>query len=74
MLVVTTLTLALIGFVASMLVELGRRDGLKIVAALHGRSLASGSTLPASPATVRFSPRYAAQRAEPVRPALRAAA
>lgn len=74
MLVATALTLVLIGFVASMLIDLARRDGTKIVAALHGHSWASGSPLPASPVTVRFSLRYMAARPEPVRTALRAAA
>jgi hypothetical protein len=74
MLVVTALTLALIGFVASTLAELARQDGLKIVAALEGRSWAAGSPRPAPPVTVRFSPRYTAGRPEPARPALRAAA
>jgi hypothetical protein len=74
MLVATALTLALIGFIASMLAELARRDGTKIVAALHGHSWASGSPLPASPMTVRLSPRYTAVRPELARTALRAAA
>ena len=74
MLVATALTLALIGFVASMLNDLARRDGVKIVAALQGRSASAGSPLPARPMTVRFSPRYTGARPEPVRTALRAAA
>jgi hypothetical protein len=74
MLLATALTLALIGFVASMLTELARRDGSKIAAALQGRSWAARSPLPASAMTVRFSPRYTAVRPEPARPELRAAA
>jgi hypothetical protein len=73
MLFATALTFGLIAFVASMLVNLARQDGLKIAAALQGRSWASGP-LPASPVTVRFSPRYTAARPERVRTALRAAA
>ena len=72
MLVTTAVTLALIGFVVSMLAELARQDGLKIVAALQGRSWAAHSTISALPITIRLSPRYMA--AEPARPALRAAA
>jgi len=74
MLVATALTLALIGFIASTLTDLARQDGLKIIAALQGRSLSAGSPLPGRPMTVRFNPRYMAARPETVRPALRAAA
>jgi hypothetical protein len=72
MLIATALTLALIGFVASMLADLARQNGSKIAAALLGRS--SVSPLPTLPAAVRFSLRYTAARPETVRPALRAAA
>ena len=74
MLLATALTLALIGFIASMLTDLARRDGVKIVAALQGRSVSAGSPLADRPTTVRFSPRYTAARPELVRTALRAAA
>jgi len=74
MLLATALTLALIGFVASTLAELVRRDGLKIVAALRGRSWTAESPHPARSVTVRFNPRYAVARPEPVRLSLRAAA
>jgi hypothetical protein len=74
MLVATALTLALIGFVTSMLAGLVRQDGPKIVAALQGRAWAEQSTLPAGPETIRFSPRYMAVRPELARTALRAAA
>ena len=69
----TAITLALFGFVLTMVIDVIRRDGRKIVAALEGRSLIAEPT-PTRPITVRFSqPRRAA---EPVRawPALRAAA
>ena len=69
----TAITVALFGFVLTMVVDVIRRDGRKIVAALEGQSLIA-EPAPARPITVRFSqPRRAA---EPVRvwPALRAAA
>ncbi len=74
MLVATALTLALMGFVASMLARLVRQDGLKIAAALQGQSWASGSPLPDHPVTIRFSPRYMAVRLAPAHAELRAAA
>jgi len=74
MLVATALTLALIGFVASMLAGLARQEGSKIAAALQGQSWASGSPLPTAPVTVWLSPRYTAARPEPLKPLLRVAA
>ena len=74
MLIATALTLALVGFVASMLARLARQDGPKIAAALQGRSWTASSPLPAARATLRISPRYTAVRPEPVRTMLRAAA
>ena len=69
----TAVTLALFGCVLTLVIDVIRRDGRKIVAALEGRSLIS-EPMPTRPISVRFSqPRKAA---EPVRsgPALRAAA
>ena len=69
----TATTLALFGFVLTMVVDVIRRDGRKIVAALEGQSLIAEPT-PTRPITVRFSqPRRAAELV-PARPALRAAA
>ena len=68
----TALTLALFGLVTAILVNLVRQNGRKIVAALEGRSWTAQPPVSKRPVTVRFSPRYRA--AEPVRPALRAAA
>ena len=74
MLVATALTLAVIGFVTSMLIALVRQDGPKIVAALQGRAWVGQSPVPAGPVAIRFSPRCTAARPEPARPVLRAAA
>ncbi len=67
------LTLLLFGFILTLVVDVLRRDGAKIQAALNGHSW---TARPAAgrPLTIRFSPRCTA--AEPVRvPAgLRAAA
>ena len=69
----TAVTLALFGLALMLVIDVMRRDGAKIAAALEGRSW---TARPASgrPVTIRFSPRCTA--AEPVRmPAgLRAAA
>ena len=73
MLIATALTLALIGFVATTLADLARRDGLKIVAALRGHGSSAHTLIVERPVSVRFSPRYMAARPE-ARPALRAAA
>jgi len=68
----TALTLALLGLVTAVLVDLIQQNGRKIAAALEGRSWTAQPPVSARPATVRFSPRYRA--AEPAQPALRAAA
>jgi hypothetical protein len=64
-------TLALFGFILTLVVDVMRRDGAKIIAALEG---CSWTAQPTAGRQVRFSPRCRA--AEPVRgqPALRAAA
>jgi hypothetical protein len=74
MLVATALTLALAGFVVVTLADLARQDGLKIIAALHGNSWTANSPVGTRPVTVRFSPRYTAERPVRLSPALRAAA
>ena len=69
----TAVTLALFGLVLTLVTDVIRRDGRKIIAALEGRSLIA-EPAPTRPITVTFSqPRRVA---EPVRlaPALRAAA
>lgn len=69
----TALTLVLFGFVLTLVIDVIRRDGRKIVAALEGRSLVAEPT-PNRPVTVRFNqPRRAAEPVQ-VWPALRAAA
>ena len=74
MLVVTALTLALIGFALSTLANLARQDGPKIVAALQGRSWAAESNRSAGPGTIRFRSRYTAVRPALAQSVLRAAA
>ena len=69
----TAITLALFGFVLILVVDVIRRDGRKVMAALEGRSWTAEPTA-GRPVTIRFSqPR---REVEPglVRPALRAAA
>lgn len=69
----TALTLALFGFVLTMVVDVIRRDGRKIVAALEGRSWTAEPTA-GRPVTIRFSQPSKAVELGRVRPALRAAA
>ena len=69
----TALTLALLGLVTAVLVDLFQQNALKIAAALEGRSWTAQPTVSARPMTVRFSPRYTAER-RVLAPALRAAA
>ena len=73
MLFATVLTFALGAFVFAILADLAQHDGIKIVAALHGQSLAARSA-EARPATVRFSSRYKAVRPGRTVRQLRAAA
>jgi hypothetical protein len=68
------LTLAVFGFVLILVVDVMRRDGRKIIAALEGRSWTAGPAQ-GRPLTIRFNP----ERTEAVleskwQPALRAAA
>ena len=70
----TIATLAVFGFILTLVVDVMRRDGAKIAAALEGRSWTAGPTR-GRPVTIRFNPR----RTEAVleskwQPALRAAA
>ena len=66
-------TLALFGFVLTMVVDVIRRDGVKIVAALEGHSL-TARPIVGRPVTIRFSrPDRAAAPARDL-PALPAAA
>ena len=66
-------TLALFGFALAMPVEMLRRDGRKILAALQGHSWSSQPQSP-RPVTVRFSQRYPVAQPLRARPSLRAAA
>jgi hypothetical protein len=67
-------TLALFGFVLTMVVDVIRRDGRKVLAALEGRSWTAGPTN-GRPVTIRFNPRRTEAVLEPMwQPGLRAAA
>jgi hypothetical protein len=66
-------TLSLFAFVLTMVVDVIRRDGRKILAALEGRSLVS-EPMPTCPVTVRFNPQRRAAEQQSLRPVLRAAA
>jgi len=69
-----TVTLALFGFVLTMVVDVIRRDGRKVMAALEGHSWTAGPTK-RRPVTIRFNPRRTEAVLEPMwRPELRAAA
>ena len=65
-------TLGLFGFVLVMVVDVMRRDGRKIIAALEGRSWVADPTYD-RPMTIRFSQRNRVA-APASQPALRAAA
>lgn len=68
------LTLAVFGFVLTLVVDVMRRDGRKIIAALEGRSWTAGPTR-GRPITIRFNPQRTEAVPEPNwRTALRAAA
>ena len=58
------LSLAVFGFVLTLVVDVMRRDGRKIIAALEGRSWASEPT-EGRPVTIRFNPRRAEAALEP---------
>jgi hypothetical protein len=68
------LTLALFGFVLTLVVDVVRRDGPKVIAALEGRSWTAGPTQ-GLPVTIRFSPRRTEVALDPAwQPGLRVAA
>jgi hypothetical protein len=69
----TAITLSLFAFVLTMVVDVIRRDGQKILAALEGRSLVS-EPMPTRPVTVRFSPQRRVVEPRNLRPLLRVAA
>ena len=67
------ITLALFGFILTLVVDVIRRDGVKIIAALEGHSWTARPTI-GRPVTIRFSrPDRAAEPARALT-ALRAAA
>jgi hypothetical protein len=68
------LTLGLFGFILTMVVDVIRRDGRKVIAALEGRSWIAGPTA-GRPVTIRFNPQRTEVELEPMwQPVLRAAA
>ena len=68
------LTLAVFGIVLTLVVDVIRREGPKIIAALEGRSWTSEPTQ-GRPVTIRFSPQRTEAALEPKwQPGLRAAA
>ena len=68
------ITLALFGFILTLVVDVMRRDGRKIVAALQGRSWTAEPTK-GRPITIRFTPQRTEAVLEPMWQAgLRAAA
>jgi hypothetical protein len=71
---VTAVALALFGFILTLVVDVIRRDGRKIIAALEGRSWIAEPGY-GRPVTIRFSPRCTgAEPALTAQPGLRAAA
>ena len=69
-----TVTLALFGFILTLVVDVMRRDGGKIIAALEGHSWTAQPTS-GRPVAIRFNPRSTEAVLEPSwHPALRAAA
>ena len=67
-------TLALFGFVLTMVVDVIRRDGRKVIAALEGRSWTAEPT-ECRPVRIRFNPQRTEVELEPMwQPVLRAAA
>ena len=69
----TAITLVLFGLVLTMVVDVIRRDGRKILAALEGRSWTAEPTA-GRPVTIRFSQQRKVAERGLVKPALRAAA
>ena len=66
-------TLSLFAFVLTMVVDLIRRDGRKILSALEGRSPAA-EPMPSRPVTVRFNQQRKAVEPQRLQPVLRVAA
>ena len=67
-------TLVLFGFVVTMVVNVIRRDGRKVIAALEGRSWTAGP-IEGRPVTIRFNPQRTEVELKPTwQPVLRAAA
>lgn len=66
-------SLALFGLILTMVVDVMRRDGAKILAALEGRSWVARPTA-GRPVTIRFSPRCTAEAPVRMPAGLRAAA
>src|SRR4030095_8399184 len=64
----TALTLALLGLVMAVLVDLIQQNGAKITAALEGRSWTAQPLVLTRPMTVQFSPRYMAEQPTPMAP------
>jgi hypothetical protein len=58
------LTLAVFGFVLTLVVDVMRRDGRKIIAALEGHSWTARPN-PGRPVTIRFNPRRTEATLEP---------
>ena len=70
----TAATLILFALILTLVVDVIRRDGRKIIAALEGRSWTAGPTQ-GRPVTLRFNPRRTEVGLEPLwQPAMRAAA
>ena len=70
----TAATLILFALILTLVVDVIRRDGGKIIAALEGRSWTAGPTQ-GRPVTLRFNSRRTEAVPEPLwRPAMRAAA
>ena len=71
---VAAVALALFGFILTLVVDVIRRDGRKIIAALEGRSWVAKPSY-GRPVTIRFSPRCTAEELVPMsQPGLRVAA
>ena len=71
--IAAAVTLALFGFILTLVVDVMRRDGAKILAALEGRSWTAGPTS-GRPVKIRFSQPDRAEVLPPQFPELRAAA
>ena len=69
----TAVTLAFFGFILTMVVDVIRRDGRKIAAAMQGRSW-TAQPAAGRPVTVRFNQPRKVVEHSPLQPVLRAAA